>query len=79
MAEGFRDKNKDLIREDIVVKLSKSRHSILSHTFKERAEVMKGETNKRFLGIKIRRQVKELILEMSTNTDLHFIRCIKPN
>jgi len=23
--------------------------------------------------------VKELITEMSTNTDIHFIRCIKPN
>lgn len=42
MAEGFRDKNKDLIREDIVVKLSKSKQKILNQTFKERAEALKG-------------------------------------
>jgi myosin heavy subunit len=37
------------------------------------------ESNKRFLGVKIRKQVRDLISEMSNNTDLHFIRCIKPN
>lgn len=79
LAEGFRDKNKDLIREDIVSKLAKSRLHILSQTFKDRLEALKGEANKKFLGVKIRKQVKELIAEMSTNTELHFIRCIKPN
>lgn len=61
MAEGFRDKNKDLIREDIVNKLSKSKLHILSQTFRERLEALKGEANKKFLGVKIRKQVKELI------------------
>lgn len=79
MAEGFRDKNKDLIREDIVSKLSKAKLRIISQSFQERAESLKQEANKKFLGVKIRKQVKELITEMSTNTDLHFIRCIKPN
>jgi myosin heavy subunit len=61
MAEGFRDKNKDLIREDIVAKITVSKLKILRDTFKERAETLKVETNQRFLGVKIRKQVRELI------------------
>lgn len=41
--------------------------------------MLKHEGNKRYLSIKIRKQVRELVAEMSTNTDMHFIRCIKPN
>lgn len=79
MAEGFRDKNKDLLREDIVSKLCGSQLKILSTVFKERLEWMKSDQTKKFLGLKIRRQVKELMQEMSTESKLHFIRCIKPN
>lgn len=37
------------------------------------------ESKKRFLGRKIRDEIGSLITELQTGTDVHFIRCIKPN
>lgn len=31
------------------------------------------------MGLKIRKEVSSLISEISLNSDIHFIRCIKPN
>lgn len=79
MVDGFRMKNKDFLRDDIVEKLTKSESPILKAQFVALQERNKKEANKKFLGFKIRREISQLILEMSTNTDLHFVRCIKPN
>ena len=79
MIEGFRMKNKDFMRDDIIDALTKSESPIIKPLFISLQEKMKKETNKKFLGFKIRREISQLISEMSTNTDLHFVRCIKPN
>ena len=79
MVEGFRMKNKDFLRDDILEKLIKSTSTIVKPQFTVLYERFKKETNKKFLGFKIRREIGQLIAEMSNNTDLHFIRCIKPN
>jgi len=36
------------------------------------------EKTSRFLGAKFRLQMKDLMLELN-NSDVHFVRCIKPN
>jgi myosin heavy subunit len=36
MVEGFRDKNKDLLREDIVSKLSQSESSVVKSIFEQK-------------------------------------------
>jgi myosin heavy subunit len=37
------------------------------------------ESKSRFLGRKIREEIGELVNELQIGTDVHFIRCIKPN
>lgn len=77
--EGFRAKNKDFLREDIIQVMTLSSVQLIKQKFTEQLERIKGEQNKKFLGFKMRKEVNALINDMSTETDLHFIRCIKPN
>lgn len=55
MAEGFREKNKDLIREDLVLRFSQMNIEFIAKAFKEKYDTLKQEGNKRFLSLKIRR------------------------
>lgn len=79
MVEGFRNKNMDLLPPDILERLSMSKSPIIGERFRQLLQASRSETTKKFLGSKIRKEVTQLMNEMSFNSDIHFIRCIKPN
>jgi myosin-5 len=80
---GFREKNKDLLREEIKITMRSSKLRVLTEMFSE--QLAENELDSRshrlrkFLSSKFRKEMNELVEGLLTKSEQHFIRCIKPN
>lgn len=81
---GFRDKNRDLVREEIKAAVRSSKLSHLSSIFTENNEggeltIKNNHKFRKFLSSKFRHEINNLITELIGKSNLHFIRCVKSN
>eukprot|EP00743_Colponemidia_sp_Colp-15_P005551 GILK01005972.1.p1 GENE.GILK01005972.1~~GILK01005972.1.p1 ORF type:complete len:1483 (+),score=292.66 GILK01005972.1:72-4451(+) len=75
-AEGFVEKNKDTLYEDIVLTMQSSKNTLLQSLFPETAaDLRKRPTTS---GFKIRNQTADLVNTLMLSSP-HYVRCIKPN
>ena len=72
---GFRAKNKDEISADIERLMMQTAHEQIKAIWEQSKPK---EKESKFLGGKFRKQMKELMDEL-TSCKVHFVRCIKPN
>ena len=77
-AKNFLQKNKDILRSELVQLVQNSSNQLVRELFKEiavqRGKLAKGQLN----GSKFFNQLKDLI-QCIRETEAHFIRCVKPN
>lgn len=79
----FREKNKNLLRDDVEAVLRNARLRIVREMFvvgEEEKGSLASNANKikRFLGSKFRSEMNKLVQDLQL-CELHFIRCIKSN
>ena len=74
-AEGFLEKNKDLLFADLYEVMTDSRNSLTARMF---PEMTRHARSKYSLGGQFRKQL-EALMHILNATSTHYIRCIKPN
>jgi len=75
--DGFLEKNRDTLTEDLLDVLRTSKHALVNTLFPTTQTVSTAE-KKASLGSQFRRQLDDLMTTLRL-TEPHYIRCIKPN
>jgi myosin heavy subunit len=75
-SNGFLDKNKDTLSEDLLELLNSSKHRFIKMLIS--ADKNASESRKQTLGFQFSRQLEKLMVALN-QTEPHYIRCIKPN
>ncbi|EGR30141.1 myosin, putative, partial [Ichthyophthirius multifiliis] len=83
---GFRSKNKDDLNVTLINMLSDSKDNNIKNIYEKQYTIQQNnneninqkQQSDKFLGAKFRTQIQELIYNLK-KSDVHFIRCIKPN
>jgi len=77
--EGFLDKNRDILHEDLQNLMSTSGYPVLAELFPAVIGDDAGrKSGKSSLGGQFRNQLSDLMQKLNT-TDPHYVRCVKPN
>lgn len=75
--DGFLDKNRDTLTEDLVTMLQTSSHALLNELYPPSESISRAD-RKSSLSKQFQRQLKSLMGQLYA-TEPHYIRCIKPN
>lgn len=80
---GFRDKNRDLVREELKAACRSSALPNLAYMFTDSIEgadsAKQNHKFRKFLSTKFRHEINNLVTDLIGKSNLHFIRCIKSN
>ena len=77
-AQGFLDKDKDPVSQDLTSLMGGSSSAIVAHLFPKRKPGVASAMKRSTLGSQFKAQLAKL-MEVLRQTEPHFIRCIKPN
>lgn len=75
---GFIDKNKDILDQGLLIMLDTAKEPIIRTLFPKKLSSMSSATRKMTLSAQFRSQLNRL-MQTLTQTEPHYIRCIKPN